>query len=343
MAKQKSAYANAGVDIDVMMDALCRCRKQIKRTATPGVLARLGSFGGLFKVPGTKTVLVSSMDGVGTKLEVARRAGKHDTVGEDLVNHCVNDILVQGARPWFFMDYLGTGRLETEMFSQVIKGFCRGCRRNGCALLGGETAEMPNLYSSGNYDLVGSIVGGVNREDLVTGRSIRSGDVLIGLHASGLHTNGYTLARKILFDQMGLETGQPFPGLKKTVGQVLLAVHRSYLKPVTRLIKSCPIRGMAHITGGGLVDNLPRILPDGYSAGVDRNAWKVPHLFNLLQAANQVDADEMYRVFNMGIGYVIMVRSKDQDQAVNLLRKAGERPRIIGVIEKGSGETHFID
>lgn len=336
MTKQqkKSAYAEAGVDIDVMMNALNRAKKEIRSTFTKSVMGDIGSFGGLFKTPAKDRILVSSIDGVGTKLKVAHMAGRHTTVGQDLVNHCVNDILVQGARPLFFMDYIGASKLEAPMFESVIKGLCKACRENGCALLGGETAEMPGLYPDGEYDLVGTIVGEVEKKKLVDGKKIRKGNTLIGLPSTGLQTNGFSLARKILFEKAGLGVNDLFPGLKKTVADVLLAIHKSYLKPVMALMDQCDVLGMAHITGGGLVDNVPRILPEGCSAVFDRTAWKVPQVFQYMQETGGVDRDEMYRVFNMGIGMVIAVRAGDTETALNTLCRAGEKAMVIGEIAR---------
>ncbi len=337
-----SAYAAAGVDIDVQNAALRRVRRWVESTHAAGAGAAWGLFGGLHQSPGRDTLLVSSIDGVGTKLMVARMVGRHHTVGQDLVNHCVNDILAQGAEPLFFLDYYGTGRLQPQVFAEVISGLCRACRKNGCALVGGETAEMPGLYPENEYDLVGVIVGAVGRDRVITGKEIRPGDVLIGLHSSGLHTNGYTLARRILFGPGQLNVSDMFPGLRRSVGDVLLAIHRSYLKPVRALWQHVRIRGLAHITGGGFPDNIGRLLPGDVRAVVDRSSWKVPTLFNFLQMTGRVDDDEMYRVFNMGIGMVIMVREQDAQRALGILRKAGERPRIIGRIERGRGDVRMI-
>lgn len=339
---KSSAYAQAGVDIDEMMKGLSASKRLIMGTATPDVLSGLGSFGGLYRSPGRDQVLVASTDGVGTKLKVAAMAGRHGTVGQDLVNHCTNDILVQGARPLFFLDYLGTAKLSAMVFKKVLAGLCKACRENGCALLGGETAEMPGLYPPGEYDLVGTIIGVVPRKRLVTGDAIRAGDVVMGLHSSGLHTNGYSLARKIIFEQAGLKVTDRLPGTRKTVADVLLAIHRSYLKPVSALMEAVPVAGMAHLTGGGFPDNIPRVLPEGLRAVIDRGAWKVPPVFQFMQSRGGVDADEMYRVFNMGIGYVVMVRPRHVDRAVEVLRAAGERPVRLGAIEKGAGGVRLL-
>ncbi|MBP7275988.1 MAG: phosphoribosylformylglycinamidine cyclo-ligase [Kiritimatiellae bacterium] len=336
MARRKmvSSYAAAGVDIDVKMKALKAARKGIEATFTRGVVGKLGSFGGLFRSPGADTLLVSSADGVGTKLKVAAMTGRHDTVGQDIVNHCVNDILVQGAHPLFFLDYIGASHLDAGVLAAVLRGVCKACRENDCALIGGETAEMPGLYPEGEYDLVGTIVGAVKRAEVITGRGIRVGDVLIGLPSSGLHTNGYSLARRILFEQAGLKPADRLPGTRTTVADALLAVHRSYLKPILALRKRVEIRGLAHITGGGFPDNLPRVLPERLTAVVDRAAWTVPHLFQFLQDAGRVDREEMYRVFNMGIGMVIVVRGADVLEALRALHAAGEHPVPIGNMQR---------
>lgn len=333
--KNKSAYASAGVDIDVMDEALRKSKKSIKSTMTAEVVSDIGSFGGLHESPGRGNLLVTSIDGVGTKLKVANLAGKHDTVGQDLVNHCVNDILVQGARPLVFMDYVGTSNLQPDMFVDVVRGLSKACRQNGCALISGETAEMPGLYPAGEYDLVGAIVGTVARKDLITGADVRAGDAVIGLASNGLQTNGYSLAREIIFKKAGLKIDDILPGTKRTVAQSLLAVHASFLKPVTELSTAVKIRAMAHITGGGLVDNLPRVLPDGLAARIDCASWKIPRIFSFMREVGDVDAEEMYRVFNMGIGYAIVVRRKDVEAAVQSLRSARARPKIIGEIVEG--------
>lgn len=340
MARNKSvsSYAAAGVDIDVKMNALKRAKKMIEGTFTPGALGSLGSFGGLFQSPGKDHVLVSSADGVGTKLKVAVLAGRHDTVGQDIVNHCVNDILVQGARPLFFLDYIGASKLDAGLLAAILRGLCKACKENGCTLIGGETAEMPGLYPAGEYDLVGTIVGSVPRKEVITGAEIRAKDVLIGLPSSGLHTNGYSLARRAILEQAGLTVRDRLPGTKQTVADALLAVHRSYLRPVLALQKKVRIRGLAHITGGGFPDNLPRVLPKGLAMVIDRAAWGVPALFRFIAEAGRVDREEMYRVFNMGIGMVVVVRPTDALAALRALNAAGERAVPIGNVQKaGAG------
>jgi len=338
-----SAYAQAGVDIDSKMAGIEIIKKMVAATTTKGVVGGIGNFGGLFNCPGKDVLLVASTDGVGTKLKVAALAKRHDTVGQDIVNHCVNDILVQGATPLFFLDYIGASRFDTAIFTDVISGLCKACKDNGCALLGGETAEMPGLYPLGEYDLVGTIVGMVEKKKVITGKDIKAGDVIIGLPSGGLQTNGFSLARKVIFDQCGLTPQDLIPGTRSTVTDCLLAVHRSFLKPVTALMAKTPIRGMAHITGGGFVDNIPRVLPENCNAVIDRNSWKVPTVFTFLERQGKVDHDEMYRVFNMGIGYVIVVRQKDASAALSLLSKMRQAPVVIGCIEKGQKKVIYRD
>ncbi len=338
-----SAYAAAGVDIDTKMNALRDAKKKIQATFTAGAVGQIGSFGGLFKSPGRDMLLVSSTDGVGTKLKVANLAGRHDTVGQDIVNHCVNDILVQGAEPLFFLDYIGASRLTSTLIAQILDGLCKACRENGCALIGGETAEMPGLYPEGEYDLVGTMVGAVARKNVITGATIRAGDILIGLPSSGLHTNGYSLARQVVFQVARLDVNDRFPGTRKTVADVLLAVHRSYLKPVRALMKEMTIRGLAHITGGGFTDNVPRVLPKGLCAVIDRSTWKPPQLFRFIEEEGRVDREEMYRVFNMGIGMVVIVREENVVEAIEILKAAGEKPSVIGWMEKGKTPVRLVN
>ena len=334
-------YRSAGVDIDAAGDVVRRVRGLAQKTFTPGVLSDIGAFGGLFQpdLEGVeRPVLVASADGVGTKLKVAFLADRHDTVGIDLVNHCVNDILVQGAEPLFFLDYLATGRVAPDVLEAVVRGLAAGCAQNGCALLGGETAEMPGFYAAGEYDLAGFIVGMVARDRLVDGSGIRPGDVLLGLPSSGLHTNGYSLARRIVFDTLQLSVDARVDELGATVGEELLRPHRSYLRPVRRLLASgaAPVRGLAHITGGGLTDNLPRVLPAGTAARVDRDSWSVPPVFGLLQREGGVPEEDMYRTFNMGVGMVAVVARDALPAAETALAEAGESgTAVIGEIVEG--------
>lgn len=340
--KKPSAYAQAGVDIDSKMSGIEIIKKMVSTTKTKGVVGGIGSFGGLFQSPGKDMLLVASTDGVGTKLKVAALAKKHDTVGQDIVNHCVNDILVQGAKPLFFMDYIGTARFDTTIFTEVISGLVKACKENDCALLGGETAEMPGLYPLGEYDLVGTIVGVVEKRKVITGSAIKAGDVIIGMPSGGLQTNGFSLARKVIFDQCGLMHQDLVPGTRTTVSEALLAVHRSFLKPVTALIaKHIPIRGMAHITGGGFIDNIPRVLPDNCNAVIDRASWTPPMVFTFIERQGKVDRDEMYRVFNMGIGYVIVVRQADAKKTLDMLQTMKMGPVVVGKIEKGHRQVIY--
>jgi phosphoribosylformylglycinamidine cyclo-ligase len=340
--RKPSAYAEAGVDIDAQEKGLARVKKLAKSTFTPGVLSEIGSFGGLFRpdLGGmSEPVLVSSADGVGTKLAVARMMDDYSTVGIDLVNHCVNDILVQGAEPLFFLDYVGAGKLEPKKMIELVEGVAQGCRDNGCALLGGETAEMPGFYQPGDYELVGFIVGMVDRPNLLDGSRVAAGDILVGLPSSGLHTNGYSLARRILFDKAGLAAGDraPWGNKKKTVGEALLETHVSYLKALRPLLGHRALHGMAHITGGGITDNLPRILPDDAHALIRVGSWPIPELFHFLQETGEVEAEEMFRVFNMGIGMILAVDPAGLGELLGLLRSVGQKSWIIGTLQKGGG------
>ena len=339
MAEKKSAYAQAGVNIDVKMNAVGSIKQMVAATKTANVLGNIGAFGGLHKVPaGRDMILVASTDGVGTKLKVASMVGKHDSVGQDIVNHCVNDILVQGARPLFFMDYVGTSKVDPDQFKQIVTGLCKACKENHMALLGGETAEMPGLYPSGEYDLVGTIVGCVQRSKLITGKSIRAGDVIIGLPSGGLQTNGFSLARRVIFDLCQYSWKDKVPGTNQTFGEALLATHRSFLRPVAKLLdRKIHVTGMAHITGGGFPDNIPRVLPKCVNAEIDRASWEVPTIFKFIQNQGKVDRDEMYRVFNMGIGYVIIIAKKDLVKATNILKAQHQPYSVIGVCRKGKG------
>jgi len=332
------SYRDAGVDLDAAERAKDRLKDLVARTRDANTLSELGSFGGLYQVPdAANPVLVSSADGVGTKLKVAFQAGRHDTVGQCLVNHCVNDILVQGARPLFFLDYLATGKMDETVVTEVVTGVAVACQENSCALLGGETAQMPEFYAADEYDLAGFIVGLVERDRLLDGSAIQAGDVLVGLASSGLHTNGYTLARKIVSEVMGLDVDQEMPGTGRTVGEELLAVHRSYLDVMQTPLEQGIIRGLAHITGGGIPGNLPRILPEGLGAAVDRTTWEVPAVFQTMQEAGKVTRDEMDRVFNMGIGMLAVVRPGDEDTLAAHLGSTGLDHWVVGSVESGHG------
>jgi phosphoribosylformylglycinamidine cyclo-ligase len=339
-------YKQSGVDIDAGNEVVRRIRSLAQQTFTPGVLSEIGSFGGLFALDRANVVdpvLVASADGVGTKLRVAFMAGVHDTIGLDLVNHCVNDILVQGARPLFFLDYLATGRLDPGVAVKIVEGLARGCRENGCALLGGETAEMPGFYADGEYDVAGFIVGAVSRTRLIDGKSIRADDILIGVPSAGLHTNGYSLARRIAFDTAGLGVSSIVPDLGCSIGEVLLQPHRSYLGAMTPLIDARVVKGMAHITGGGITDNLPRILPEGLHAVVDRSTWQVPALFVWLQRTGKVPLEDMFRTFNMGVGLIIACAAEDEASVLNLFERAGEANAWrIGEIRAGGSGVRYV-
>jgi phosphoribosylformylglycinamidine cyclo-ligase len=335
-------YRQSGVDIESGDAAVERIKNIARATFTPGVLSEIGAFGGMFRFPATKyadAVLVSSADGVGTKLKIAFMSGIHGTVGADLVNHCVNDILVHGAEPLFFLDYLAAGRLEPDIAEQVVGGMARACVENGCALIGGETAEMPGFYNAGEYDLAGFIVGVAERKRLVDGRAIKVGDRLVGLPSTGLHTNGYSLARQIVFETLGLKLDSLLPEVGDTVVGALLRTHRSYLKCVRPLVERRLVKGMAHITGGGIPGNLSRILPTGTSARIDPDSWAVPPLFTFLQTAGDVPRDEMFRAFNMGIGLILACAPADADLAAGILKDQGESPIALGEIVPGDGEV----
>jgi len=337
------SYKDAGVDIAAQDEALARSKSAIQKSFTPGVLGDVGAFGGLFDLAkvgfGEGAILVSSADGVGTKLEVAKRAGIHDTVGRDLVNHCINDILVQGATPLFFMDYVGTGKLDPVVVSDLIRGCAEACRESNLALLGGETAEMPGLYADGDFDLVGFIVGAVQRDKLIDGSKVRAGQTLLALPSAGLHTNGYSLARKVVFERLGLElsdTPELLGGV--TVQDALLAEHRSYAGAVAELLDEGLIAGMAHITGGGLPGNVNRMLSD-VDAHIDLSSWETPGLFQLLVEGGGIERDEAYKAFNMGVGLVLAVEPDVAERAAELLRKAGETPWTIGELVPGTGQV----
>ena len=331
-------YADAGVDISSGDRAKQRIKYLAQRTFGRNVLSEIGGFGGLFKLDTAKfkqPVLVSSADGVGTKLKIAFELGIHHTVGADLVNHCVNDIAVQGATPLFFLDYLATGKLDAEVTEKIVVGLADACRANGCALIGGETAQMPGFYADGEYDLAGFIVGAVDREKLITGAKIAVGDVLVGLPSTGLHTNGYSLARKLFFDRAGYKPEQYINALKEKAGAALMKTHRSYLHVIQKLTASDLVAGMAHITGGGITENLPRILPRGIGAQVDLGSWPVLPVFEHLRELGSVEQDEMLRTFNMGIGLIAVVPAEKFKRVKGLLERANERFYVIGRTVKG--------
>ncbi|GGA69986.1 phosphoribosylformylglycinamidine cyclo-ligase [Edaphobacter acidisoli] len=343
-AKKSVSYADAGVDISSGERSKQRIKMLARKTFNKHVLSEIGGFGGLFSLDLEKfpnPVLVSSADGVGTKLKVAFELGIHHTVGQDLVNHCVNDIAVQGATPLFFLDYLATGRLDNETIETVVQGLSEACRANGCALIGGETAQMPGFYADGEYDLAGTIIGAVNRDKIITGSTIANGDVLIGLPSNGLHTNGYSLARKLLFEVAKYGADQYVNELKDKTGAALMRTHRSYLSIIKKLTGAEVVAGMAHITGGGITDNLPRIIPKGLGAVVDLASWQVPPLFEHLQKLGNVEQDEMMRTFNMGIGLIVVVPAEKLKKAKAVLNRANERHHIIGRIVRGERKVTY--
>jgi phosphoribosylformylglycinamidine cyclo-ligase len=344
MPTKPVTYAAAGVDINRQDDALARIKPLVKATRTPGVRSDIGLFGGLFSAqfPEGRPVLVASMDGVGTKMKVARLAGVWDTVGADLVNHCVNDILVQGARPLFFLDYVAAQRLEPAVVEQVVQGMAGACRECGCALLGGEMAEMPGVYAEGEVDVAGTIVGVVDEPDLLPRlEAMAEGDVLVGLPSSGLHTNGYSLARKVCFELAGLKVGDPLPGTGRTVGEALLAVHRNYLAPVLPLVRERKLVAMAHITGGGLTDNLPRVLPGHLDAAIDTGSWTVPPLFRFLMDQARLPVEDARRSFNLGVGMVLIASRRDVQDILGRLADAGEAPWVLGELVQGTGAVAY--
>jgi phosphoribosylformylglycinamidine cyclo-ligase len=334
----KKAYARAGVDVDLANKLKRRIGAFVRQTHGPQVLGKIGGFGGLFRAsfPGMRDpVLVASMDGVGTKLKIGFAMDKHDTIGADLVNHCVNDIAVLGARPLFFLDYIGCEKLEHRVFQQLLRGFARACRSAGCVLLGGETAQMPGMYRKDEYDLAGCIVGVVDRAKIIDGQKIKPGDVILGLASNGLHTNGYSLAREILFRKMRLKVTSRLAGSTTSVGEELLRVHKNY-QPLLANLPGGIINGLAHITGGGLIDNLPRILPPNCDAVIETRSWRIPPIFQVLEKNGKVDAREMYQVFNMGIGMVAVVAKINAQRAMSILRA-----KQIGTIERGSGHVRL--
>jgi phosphoribosylformylglycinamidine cyclo-ligase len=342
--KKPITYSDAGVDITSAERSKQRIKMLARKTFNRQVLSEIGGFGGLFALDLEKypnPVLVSSMDGVGTKLKVAFELGIHHTVGQDLVNHCVNDIAVQGATPLFFLDYLATGKLDNATIETVVQGLSEACRANGCALIGGETAQMPGFYADNEYDLAGTIIGAVNRDKIITGDTIEIGDVLIGLPSNGLHTNGYSLARKLLFEVAKYGPDQYINELKDKTGAALMRTHRSYLAIIKKLTGAEVVNGMAHITGGGITENLPRIIPKGMGAVVDLASWQPPPLFEHLQQLGNVAQDEMLRTFNMGIGLIVVVPAEKVKKAKAVLNRANERHVIIGRIVRGERKVSY--
>src|SRR5690625_987839 len=335
------SYRDTGVDRATAAAAKDRIGELVRSTFIEGGLSEPGSFGGLFRLPEglDPPALVASADGVGTKLKVAIRAGKHDTVGHDLVNHSVDDILVEGARPLFFLDYIGMGELEAGVAEEIVAGIAFGCRENGCALLGGETAEMPDFYAPGEYDLAGLIVGVVEEEKRIGPQRVRAGDQLIGIASNGFHTNGYSLVRRVVFQELGLEIDDTFPGTDESVADVLLRVHRSYLDSLFPLIDAGEIHALAHITGGGIPDNLERVLPGELDAKIDRSTWSIPVEFSTIMEGGRVELDEMFRTFNVGVGMIAIVAPDRTDQILSDLDESGERAWVIGEVVEGTGEV----
>jgi phosphoribosylformylglycinamidine cyclo-ligase len=343
-SKTAVTYADAGVDIDRANRTKKRIKYLAHKTFTRSVLSEIGGFGGLFAVDKAKWVdpiLVSSVDGVGTKLRIAFEMDVHHTIGADLVNHCVNDIAVQGATPLFFMDYLASGRIEPEITEKVIEGLAEACKHNGCALIGGETAEMPGFYPDGEYDLAGFIVGAVERERIISGKTVEVGDVILGLASNGLHTNGYALARKLLFEVGKYTLDSYVNELKGKVGNELLRTHKSYWPAIKRLVDGECVSAMAHITGGGITENLPRVLPRGVAAVIEMGSWQVPPIFEHLQQLGNVPQDEMLRTFNMGLGMLLVVPSKKFKKAQTVLERAGEKAFTVGRIVKGDRKVMY--
>jgi phosphoribosylformylglycinamidine cyclo-ligase len=341
--KSEDAYAAAGVSIDAGNEAVRRLKRHVKSARTAGVLADVGLFGGLFKMPAgfKQPILVASTDGVGTKLLVAAAMERYDTVGQDLVNHCVNDILVQGAKPLFFLDYFATGRLDPGVVEQIVKGLAQACRENRCALLGGETAEMPGLYQAKDFDLAGTVVGVVERRAVIDGSRIQPGDVILGLPSTGLHTNGYSLARDLFFRQLGFTPWTELPELGGTVGDALLTVHRSYLSAVLPLLKQVRLKGLAHITGGGFLENIPRVLPAGTRAIIHKGTWPILPIFRYISEKAGLPEGTQYRAFNMGIGMVLIVPKTQAAAAVRALKAKGEPVYKIGEIVKGKKDVRL--
>ncbi|MDD2899664.1 MAG: phosphoribosylformylglycinamidine cyclo-ligase [Desulfuromonadaceae bacterium] len=346
MSGKPVTYKDSGVDITAGNNFVNLIKPLVKATSRPEVLADIGGFGGLFALNTAKyknPVLVSGTDGVGTKLKLAFLADRHDTIGIDLVAMCVNDIIVQGAEPLFFLDYLATGKLLPEKGAEIVKGIAEGCKQAGCALIGGETAEMPGFYAEGEYDVAGFTVGVVDRDKIIDGSCISVGNKLIGIASSGLHSNGYSLARTLLFDRLGLSIHDTFPGSSESVADVFLTPTRIYVRSILNLLKDFSINGIAHITGGGLLENVPRILPKGCLARIHTNRWKRPNLFSVLQSAGSVERDEMYRTFNMGIGMVLVVADRQSEEIIDRLKGLGETAWVIGDIAVSESGQERVD
>jgi len=344
--KKRIDYKKSGVDIDKADSARRRIKGLVRSTFSSRVLNDIGSFGGFYALSQKKykdPVLISSTDSVGTKLKLAFQMNKHDTVGEDIVNHCVDDILVHGAKPLFFLDYIGINKLSPEVVEKIIKGLVRGCKKNNCSLIGGEMAQLPEFYRPKEYDLVGFVVGVVERKKIIDGSKIVPGDILLGLGSNGLHTNGYTLARRVLFQVGGFKVGDHVKELRNVLGKELLKVHRSYAKPIFKILDRYQVKGMAHITGGGIQGNLIRILPEGCQAIIDVSSWEVLPVFNIIQRVGKVKTQEMYRVFNMGIGLILVVSKNNAGKIKRELERSGEKVYQIGKVVSGKKEVKLIN
>jgi phosphoribosylformylglycinamidine cyclo-ligase len=337
-----NAYKQAGVDIEAGYEAVSRMKKHVQKTMRPEVLGGLGGFGGMFDISKfgmEEPVLVSGTDGVGTKLMLAFMMDKHDTIGIDAVAMCVNDVVVQGAEPIFFLDYIACGKADPARIESIVKGVAEGCQQAGCSLIGGETAEMPGMYTENEYDIAGFTVGIADKKKLITGKSIEPGDVLVGLSSSGIHSNGYSLVRKVLLEEGKLSLRETYGKLQTTLGEELLRPTRIYVKPVLAVLKQFEIKGMAHITGGGFIENIPRMLPEGIGAEIDYGSWPIPPIFDLLQETGKLNRKEMFNIFNMGIGMVLVVKEPDLVNVIELLEAQGERAYIIGRTTAGEGVT----
>ncbi len=338
----KITYSSAGVDVNEGQRAVGLMKKYVKDTFTAGVMEDIGGFGGLFALDlkdMKEPVLVAGTDGVGTKLKLAFMMDKHDSIGQDCVAMCVNDILCQGAKPLFFLDYIATGRLEAEKAAEIVKGIAQGCKMAGCALIGGETAEMPGFYADGEYDVAGFSVGMVDKERVITGKSIEAGDVVIGVASSGVHSNGFSLVRKVFFEMQNMSTNAYVEELGETLGEALLRPTKIYVKPVLELLKSIEVKGMAHITGGGFYENIPRILPSTTAVEIELNSWKIPPIFNLIQRLADIAMEEMFGTFNMGVGLMLVVRPEEAEAAVDILKQQKETASVIGRIIKGDKQV----
>ncbi|MFI5305027.1 MAG: phosphoribosylformylglycinamidine cyclo-ligase [Nitrospiria bacterium] len=339
---EKLSYKKAGVDISLGNKFVQQITPMVRKTFRPEVVSDLGGFSGLFKIKKYKDpLLVSGTDGVGTKLKIAFMLNQHDTVGIDLVAMCVNDLIVTGAEPLFFLDYLASGKLQLKRSIDILRGIIEGCKDAGCSLIGGETAEMPSFYEKGEYDLAGFAVGVVEKRRLVTGKGIRPGDRIVGFSSTGLHSNGYSLARKIIFDKAKLNLGTKMPELGNTLGRVLIRPTRIYVKTVLQLMKRFKVKGMAHITGGGITENLPRILPKNCQAVIRRESWEIPPIFPFIQKLGKVDEDEMYRDFNMGIGFILVVHKDEAKGVISSANRLGEKAYLIGEIRKGRNVVQY--